>query len=126
MRLSRRSRRRRAGHHVILKEVWDPQRFGVAVIRGNSIVRIEEKPAVPEPNFPVIGIYLYDHTVFDRIRVLKPSKRGELGITDLNNSYLSRGALSHSILKGWWTDAGTFESLLRANKLVAQTGANRA
>ena len=113
------------GAHLILKEVADPQRFGVAVLRGNSIVRIDEKPAVPESNFAVIGIYLYDHTVFDRIRVLKPSKRGELEITDVNNSYLSEGGLSYSMLNGWWTDAGTFDSLLRANNLVAETGANK-
>jgi glucose-1-phosphate thymidylyltransferase len=113
------------GAHVILKEVPDPQRFGVPVLNGNRVVRIEEKPARPASPYAVIGVYFYDRTVFDRIRTLKPSARGELEITDVNNSYILEGKLSCSILEGWWTDAGTFESLLRANNLVAQSGANK-
>jgi len=114
-----------AGAHIILKEVPDPQRFGVPVFEGERIVRIEEKPKNPQSNYAVIGIYMYDSTVFDYIRRLKPSHRGELEITDVNNHYLADGRLSHSVLEGWWTDAGTFESLLRANKLAAETGANK-
>lgn len=113
------------GAHVILKEVPDPERFGVPVFEGGRIVRIEEKPKQPKSQYAVTGIYMYDGTVFDRIRTLKPSARGELEITDVNNSYLQDGILTHSILEGWWTDAGTFDSLLRANNLVAQSGANK-
>src|SRR4029077_7860514 len=94
-------------------------------IRGNSVVSIEEKPRNPKSNYAVIGIYLYDATVFQKIRRLKPSGRGELEITDVNNFYLEEGNLTYEILEGWWTDAGTFESLLRANNLVAETGANK-
>jgi len=114
-----------AGAHIILKEVPDPQRFGVPAFEGERIVRIEEKPRNPQSNYAVIGIYMYDATVFDYIRRLKPSDRGELEITDVNNYYLADGRLSYSVLEGWWTDAGTFESLLRANKLAAETGANK-
>jgi glucose-1-phosphate thymidylyltransferase len=114
------------GAHIILKEVADPERFGVPVFEGGRIVRIEEKPREPKSSYAVIGIYMYDATVFDRIRNLKPSGRGELEITDVNNQYLDDGTLSYSILEGWWTDAGTFDSLLRATNLVAQGGANRA
>lgn len=113
------------GAHVILKEVPDPERFGVPVFEGDRIVRIEEKPNQPRSQYAVTGIYMYDGTVFDRIRTLKPSARGELEITDVNNSYLADATLTYSILEGWWTDAGTFDSLLRANNLVAQSGANR-
>jgi len=113
------------GAHIILKEVPDPQRFGVPVFDGNRIIRIEEKPKEPKSRYAVIGIYMYDGTVFDRIRKLIPSGRGEFEITDVNNQYLAEGSLTHSILEGWWTDAGTFESLLRANNLVAQGGANK-
>jgi glucose-1-phosphate thymidylyltransferase len=113
------------GAHLILKEVPDPQRFGVPAFDGDRIVRIEEKPQQPKSRFAVIGIYMYDETVFDRIRKLKPSARGEFEITDVNNQYLEEGTLTYSILEGWWTDAGTFESLLRANTLVAQGGANK-
>jgi len=113
------------GAHIILKEVSDPQRFGVPVFEGEKIVRVEEKPATPASRYAVIGIYMYDATVFDRIRTLKPSARGELEITDVNNQYLREGLLSYSILEGWWTDAGTFDSLLRANQLVADGGANK-
>jgi glucose-1-phosphate thymidylyltransferase len=113
------------GAHIILKEVHDPSRFGVPVFQKKRIVRIEEKPSDPASNFAVIGIYFYDHTVFDRIHRLVPSGRGELEITDLNNSYLSEGQLSYSILDGWWTDAGTFESLRVATNLVAESATQR-
>jgi len=113
------------GAHIILKEVPDPERFGVPVFDSDRIVRIEEKPQAPKSRYAVIGIYMYDETVFDRIRNLKPSGRGEFEITDVNNQYLEEGSLTYSILDGWWTDAGTFESLLRANNLVAQGGANK-
>ena len=113
------------GAHIILKEVPDPERFGVPVLESGRIVRIEEKPKEPKSRYAVIGIYMYDGTVFDRIRKLKPSARGEFEITDVNNQYLEEGTLTYSILDGWWTDAGTLESLLRANNLVAQGGANK-
>jgi len=118
-------RKQESGAHIILKEVADPQRFGVPVFEGARIVRIEEKPTEPKSAFAVIGIYMYDATVFDRIRNLKPSARGELEITDVNNQFLADGTLTHSVLDGWWTDAGTFDSLLRATNLVAQGGANK-
>jgi glucose-1-phosphate thymidylyltransferase len=107
-----------------LKRVSDPQRFGVPELSGNHVVRIEEKPTNPKSDFAVIGIYFYDSTVFDIIRTLKPSDRGELEITDVNNHYIERGEMTWNELSGWWTDAGTFESLLRATNLVAKTGAN--
>ena len=113
------------GAHILLKEVADPQRFGVPAFEGDRIVRIEEKPREPKSPYAVIGIYMYDATVFQRIRKLQPSARGEFEITDVNNLYLADGTLTHSILEGWWTDAGTFESLLRATNLVAQGGANK-
>jgi glucose-1-phosphate thymidylyltransferase len=113
------------GAKILLKEVQDAERFGVAEIRGNSVVSIEEKPSNPRSNYAVIGVYLYDGTVFQKIRRLKPSGRGELEITDVNNFYVEEGNLTYEILDGWWTDAGTFESLLRANNLVAETGANK-
>jgi glucose-1-phosphate thymidylyltransferase len=115
----------REGAHIILKEVQDPERFGVPVFEGGRIVVIEEKPKVPKSSFAVTGIYLYDSAVFDLVRKLKPSGRGELEITDVNNQYIRRGTLTYSILDGWWTDAGTFQSLLLANNLVAQGGANK-
>ncbi|HUI41269.1 MAG TPA: sugar phosphate nucleotidyltransferase [Terriglobia bacterium] len=114
-----------AGGHIILKEVSDPQRFGVPVFEGERIVRIEEKPKDPKSSYAVVGIYMYDARVFEYIRRLKPSARGELEITDVNNHYLADGRLNYSMLGGWWTDAGTFDSLLRANTLVAETGANK-
>lgn len=114
-------RRRGRGAHIVLKEVPDPQRFGVPAFRDGRIVRIEEKPKDPASKYAVIGIYFYDNTVFDRIAKLVPSGRGELEITDLNNSYLEEGLLSHSVLDGWWTDAGTFESLRLATNLVAES-----
>jgi glucose-1-phosphate thymidylyltransferase len=113
------------GAHILLKEVADPQRFGVPVFEGERIVRIEEKPKEPKSPYAVIGIYMYDATVFDRIRKLEPSTRGEFEITDVNNQFLADGALTYSLLDGWWTDAGTFDSLLRATDLVAQGGANK-
>lgn len=113
------------GAHVILSEVPDPARFGVPIFDGDRIVQIEEKPEVPKSCYAVIGIYMYDAKVFDYIEKLKPSGRGEYEITDVNNAYLADGTLSYSILNGWWTDAGTFESLCRANNLVAQGGANK-
>ena len=113
------------GAKIILKGVDDPERFGVPTIDGDKILKIEEKPGEPASNYAVIGIYMYDHTVFDIIKTLKPSGRGELEITDVNNAYIERGNLTWGELEGWWTDAGTFESLLHANKLVADTGANK-
>lgn len=117
--------RQNGGAKVLLKEVKDPQRFGVAVLDGDRLVRIEEKPKEPKSPYITTGIYFYDQDVFDIIRTLKPSARGELEITDVNNAYLQRERLTWDILDGWWTDAGTFESLKLANNLVAQTGANK-
>lgn len=115
-------RRDPQGAMVLLKQVHDAQRFGVAEIgpEGN-IVSIEEKPPQPKSDLAVTGIYLYDQTVFDKCKVLKPSGRGELEITDVNNAYVAEGRMRHAELQGWWTDAGTFESLLRASNLVAET-----
>jgi len=117
--------RQKAGAKIMIKEVPDPQRFGVPVLEGNKIVKIEEKPKAPKSPYAVTGIYLYDNTVFDIIKALRPSDRGELEITDVNNVYIERGQLTWEVLDGWWTDAGTFESLLRASQLVAETGANK-
>ena len=113
------------GAHIMLKEVPDPERFGVPVLEEGRIIRIEEKPKVPGSPYAVIGIYMYDNTVFNRIRRLKPSARGEFEITDINNQYIEEETLTHSVLEGWWTDAGTFESLRRATNMVAKTGANK-
>lgn len=118
-------RKEKNGAKILLKEVEDAQRFGVAEIRDGRVLNIEEKPKIPRSNFAVTGIYLYDSTVFEKIKRLKPSGRGELEITDVNNFYIEEGQLTYEMLDGWWTDAGTFESLLRANNLVAQTGANK-
>ena len=112
-------KRQPRGARIFLKEVPDAQRFGVAEIAGGRIAGIEEKPENPKSNYAVTGIYLYDGTVFDKCRVLKPSHRGELEITDVNNAYIREGTMTFSMLDGWWTDAGTFESLLRAANLVA-------
>ena len=106
----------------MLKEVKDPQRFGVPIFEGDRIIGIEEKPKEPKSPYAVTGIYCYDHQVFDIIRTLKPSARGELEITDVNNAYIQRGQMTWDILEGWWTDAGTFESLMLAGTLVSQTG----
>ncbi|MDI9570888.1 MAG: sugar phosphate nucleotidyltransferase [Pseudomonadota bacterium] len=113
------------GAKILLKEVPDPQRFGVPAFDGDRIVRIDEKPSSPASNYAVIGIYMYDPQVFDFIRTLKPSERGELEITDVNNYYLRREKLTWDVLDGWWTDAGTFDSLLNAGNMVRQTGANK-
>jgi glucose-1-phosphate thymidylyltransferase len=117
--------RQKEGAKILLKEVPDPQRFGVAELKGDRIARIEEKPKEPKSRYAVIGIYLFDQDVFNIIKTLKPSGRGELEITDVNNRYIEKGLMTWDILEGWWTDAGTFESLLRANQMVAQTGANK-
>ena len=116
----------RGGAHLLLKEVSDPERFGCPEIVNGRIVRIEEKPKQPKSRYAVTGLYLFDPTLFDKIRTLRPSNRGELEITDVNNLYLQEGKLAYSILEGWWTDAGTFDSLRRAAELVATTGANKA
>jgi glucose-1-phosphate thymidylyltransferase len=116
--------KQKEGAKILLKEVPDPQRFGVPELRGDQVVRIEEKPPKPKSQYAVIGIYLFDQEVFNIIKTLKPSHRGELEITDVNNQYIEKGLMTWDILEGWWTDAGTFESLLRANQLVFQTGAN--
>ena len=117
-------RKQSRGARVLLKNVPDAQRFGVAEIRDNRILGIEEKPKNPKSNYAVTGIYMYDPTVFEKIRTLKPSARGELEITDVNNLFIAEGTLTFSILEGWWTDAGTIDSLRRATNLVAQTRAN--
>jgi glucose-1-phosphate thymidylyltransferase len=114
----------KGGAKILLKEVPDPERFGVAEIENGKLVRVVEKPVQPRSNLAVIGIYMYDSRVFDIIKTLKPSGRGELEITDVNNAYIEEGKMTWEMLQGWWTDAGTFESLLRANILVSQTGAN--
>ena len=112
------------GAKILLKKVLDPQRFGVPQLDGKRVVKIEEKPARPKSEYAVIGIYMYDARVFEIIRVLKPSGRGELEITDVNNAYIELGEMTWDVLEGWWSDAGTFESLLHASNLVAETGAN--
>ncbi|MBV9308881.1 MAG: glucose-1-phosphate thymidylyltransferase, partial [Acidobacteriaceae bacterium] len=114
------------GAKILLKEVHDAERFGVAEIAGNRIVGIEEKPARPKSNYAVTGIYMYDETVFDKTRNLTPSARGELEITDVNNAYIREGTMTFNYLEGWWTDAGTFDSLLRAANLVSDTRAKGA
>jgi glucose-1-phosphate thymidylyltransferase len=118
----------RAGAKILLKEVPDPQRFGVVEFEGEGagrrIKRLVEKPKDPPSNMAVTGIYFYDGDVFKMCNELKPSARGELEITDVNNYYLNRGDLTYETLDGWWTDAGTFESLFRASKYVAESGAN--
>jgi glucose-1-phosphate thymidylyltransferase len=113
------------GAKILLKKVTDPQRFGVPQLEGRKVVRIEEKPKEPKSDYAVIGIYMYDADVFRIIKTLKPSDRGELEITDVNNEYIRRGEMTWDELDGWWTDAGTFESLLHASNLVAETGANK-
>jgi len=114
-------RQQNHGARILLKEVTDAERFGVAEFSGDRIIGIEEKPARPKSKFAVTGIYMYDATVFDKVRTCKPSGRGELEITDVNNAYIREGTMSFSFLDGWWTDAGTFESLLRAANLVAKS-----
>ena len=111
-------RRQERGARILLKKVPDAERFGVAEFDGDYIVGIEEKPAQPKSNYAVTGIYMYDATVFDKIKTCKPSHRNELEITDVNNAYIREGTMTFSFLDGWWTDAGTFDSLLRAANLV--------
>ncbi len=114
-------RQQERGARILLKVVPDAERFGVAEMNGQKIIGIEEKPSKPKSNYAVTGIYLYDETVWDKIKTLVPSGRGELEITDVNNAYIAEGAMEFSYLDGWWTDAGTFDSLLRACNLVAES-----
>ena len=125
LRAADRFREQKVGAKILLKEVKDPQRFGVPVLDGNRVLNIEEKPANPRSPYAVTGVYFYDARVFDIIQTLKPSGRGELEITDVNNAYIATGELTWDLLDGWWTDAGTIESLYLANRLVAETGANK-
>lgn len=108
------------GAKILLKKVSSPDRFGCPVFEGDRILRIEEKPRTPQSPYAVIGVYFYDWTIFNRIRTLKPSGRGEYEITDINNAYLQEGQLTHDFVEGWWTDAGTFESLWQAGNLVRE------
>jgi glucose-1-phosphate thymidylyltransferase len=108
------------GARVLLKEVPDPERFGVPVFDGDRLVHIEEKPAIPKSRYAVTGVYFYDQRVFEYIRTLKPSARNELEISDVNNAYIDAGTLQYDLLEGWWTDAGQFESLHHASSLVAE------
>lgn len=109
-----------SGAKILLKKVPDPKRYGVAELEGNRIVSIEEKPKEPKSNYAVTGIYMYDHNVFDIIKDLVPSGRGELEITDVNNAYIQRGQLTYDILNGWWTDAGTHSSLFHASQIAEE------
>lgn len=109
-----------SGCRLFLKKVTDPQRYGVPVFNNGSIVQIEEKPENPKSDYAVTGIYVYDNKIFDVIDDLKPSNRGELEITDVNNYYISRGLVSYSVLDGWWTDAGTHESYRYANSIFME------
>lgn len=111
-------RNQQVGAKILIQEVTDPSRFGVPELEGERIVSIEEKPQQPKSNYAVTGIYMFDHEVFDIIKTLKPSARGELEITDVNNAYIKRGELTFDVLQGWWTDAGTHASLARANELA--------
>jgi glucose-1-phosphate thymidylyltransferase len=108
----------KTGARVLLKRVPNPQRFGVAELSAGKVVRIVEKPKKPKSDYAVTGIYFYDTSIFDIIRALNPSDRGELEITDVNDAYIKKGQMAYDILDGWWTDAGTFESLTKANELV--------
>src|SRR5579871_1782244 len=114
------------GAKILLKQVSDAERFGVAEMNGSRILGIEEKPAKPKSSYAVSGVYLYDASVFEKIQTLVPSGRGELEITDVNNAYIREGTMTFAFLEGWWTDAGTFESLLRATNLVAQSRLKKA
>ena len=118
-------RKQPRGAKILLKRVPDPQRFGVPLLRGKRVVRVIEKPKRPPSRYAVTGIYFYDASVFDYVNALKPSRRGELEITDVNNRYIEAGLMTYEILRGWWTDAGTFESLAHASRLVAHGGANK-
>ncbi|MGV2963550.1 sugar phosphate nucleotidyltransferase [Paenibacillus sp. AGC30] len=108
------------GAKILIQEVNDPNRFGVPEIQEDRILSIEEKPEKPKSNFAVTGIYMFDHNVFDIIKTLKPSGRGELEITDVNNAYIEKGQLTYDVLQGWWTDAGTHASLAKANELAQE------
>jgi len=110
--------KQKKGAKVLVKEVSDPERFGVVEIKGGKVLSIEEKPKRPKSNFAITGAYFYDPQVFDIIKKLRPSRRGELEISDVNKGYLAKGCLSYDILSGWWTDAGTFDSLERATLFV--------
>ncbi len=118
-------RKQPSGARILIKKVDDPERFGVVGFKGKKIASIEEKPKKPKSDYAVTGIYMYDNKVFDIIETLKPSGRGELEITDVNNAYLKKGELECSMLDGWWTDSGTFDSLLRASNLVASAARNK-
>jgi glucose-1-phosphate thymidylyltransferase len=109
-----------SGGRIFLKEVPDANRFGVAQVEGDRVIGIEEKPKEPKSNLAVTGLYLYDSAVFEIISTLKPSARGELEITDVNNAYIARGAMGFSVLEGFWSDAGTFDSLMRASLMVQE------
>ncbi len=114
-------RKQPVGAKILIKKVPDPERFGVVVFRGGKVLAIEEKPKRPKSDYIVTGVYLYDPQVFDIIKTLKPSGRGELEITDVNNAYIRKGQMTCSNLRGWWSDCGTFESLLRASQLAARS-----
>ena len=119
-------KRQKAGARIIIKRVKNPKDYGVAELKGNKIIRIVEKPKRPKSNYAVLGIYMYDNQVFEIIRTLRPSRRGELEITDVNNAYIGRDSLTYSILEGYWADAGaSIDALLEANKFVAKHGANK-
>ena len=113
-----RFREQKDGAKILIKQVDDPQRFGVAQIADGKVIGIEEKPKKPKSNYAVIGVYFYDESVFDIIRTLRPSGRGELEVTDINNAYIEKSQLTYNIIEGWWSDAGTFESLTRVNELI--------
>lgn len=113
------------GAKILLKKVDDPERFGVPEIKGTRIVKITEKPREPKSDYAVTGIYMYDKRVFNIIKTLKPSARGEFEITDVNNEYIKCSEMTYSILNGWWTDCGTHESLLRASNLAAKKRMNK-
>lgn len=110
----------KSGAKIFIKQVPDPKRFGVAEIQGDKIISIEEKPQNPKSDYAVTGIYVYDSTVFDIIKTLKPSSRGELEISDVNQHYVNKGNLQFDYVKGFWSDAGTFRSLMHASKYIEQ------
>lgn len=119
-------KRQKSGAKIMIKRVKNPKDYGVAQLKGNKIIGIVEKPTKPKSNYAVLGIYMYDNQVFDIIKTLKPSRRGELEITDVNNAYIKKGSLTYSILKGYWADAGaSIDALLEANNFVAKHGANK-
>lgn len=111
-------KRQEKGAKLFLKEIGDPKRFGVAEIKNGKVIGIEEKPSKPKSNFAVTGIYMYDKQVFDVIKTLKPSGRGELEVTDVNNFYVNQGTATYEILRGYWSDAGKFESLFLASEFI--------